>query len=79
VQVWSEDTVVVHTIGGRELKVDIFRPATISSPVPGLLFLPGGGWQTANRQGLEFDDAIADAMVLFMTRYVPVRQPVTTA
>src|ERR671924_917084 len=48
-----EENVVVHNVGGRELKVDIFRPANTSGPVPGLLFLPGGGWQTATRAPLK--------------------------
>ena len=49
----SEENVVVHRAGGREIKVDIFRPANPSGPVQGLLFLPGGGWQTANRAPLK--------------------------
>jgi acetyl esterase/lipase len=49
----SEEEVVVHHVGGRELKVDVFRPAQASGPVQGLLFLPGGGWQTANRAPLK--------------------------
>jgi len=44
-----EENVVIHTVAGRALTVDIFRPADTTGPVPGLLFLPGGGWQTANR------------------------------
>ena len=48
-----EENVVVHHVGGRELKVDIFRPANTPGPVQGLLFLPGGGWQTANRAPLK--------------------------
>src|SRR5262245_18926063 len=48
-----EENVVVHNVGGRELKVDIFRPANTAGPVPGLLFLPEGGWQTANRAPLK--------------------------
>jgi acetyl esterase/lipase len=49
----SEEEVVVHHFGGRELKVDVFRPVNPSGPVQGLLFLPGGGWQTANRAPLK--------------------------
>src|SRR5262245_51588718 len=44
-----EKNVLVHTVGGRALHVDIFRPTRTPGPVQGLLFLPGGGWQTANR------------------------------
>jgi acetyl esterase/lipase len=48
-----EENVVIYHVGGRELKVDIFRPENTPGPVPGLLFLPGGGWQTANRAPLK--------------------------
>jgi acetyl esterase/lipase len=48
-----EENVVVHSIGGHEVKVDIFRPESTLGPVQGLLFLPGGGWQTANRAPLK--------------------------
>lgn len=48
-----EENVVVHNVGGRALTVDIFGPANPSGPVQGLLFLPGGGWQTANRVPLK--------------------------
>jgi acetyl esterase/lipase len=48
-----EENIVVHDVGGREIKVDIFRPANAAGLVPGLLFLPGGGWQTANRAPLK--------------------------
>jgi acetyl esterase/lipase len=48
-----EANVVVHTVAGRALQVDIFRPAHTSGPVPGLLFLPGGGWRTANREPIK--------------------------
>jgi acetyl esterase/lipase len=52
-QVRIEENVVVHDVGGRELKVDIFRPESPAGPVQGLLFFPGGGWQTANRAALK--------------------------
>jgi len=44
-----EENVVIQHIAGRALYVDIFRPVNTLGPVQGLLFLPGGGWQTANR------------------------------
>jgi len=47
------ENVVIDNLGGRALHVDIFRPANNPGPVPGLLFLPGGGWQTANRAPLK--------------------------
>ncbi len=48
-----EENVIVHNVGGRALRVDIFRPENPPGPVQGLLFLPGGGWQTANRAPLK--------------------------
>jgi acetyl esterase/lipase len=48
-----EENVIIHTIAGRALTVDIFRPVDTQGLVPGLLFLPGGGWQTANRAPLK--------------------------
>lgn len=47
-----EENVVIAKVGNRELKVDIFRPANTSSPVPGVLFLPGGGWRNCDRAAL---------------------------
>jgi acetyl esterase/lipase len=48
-----EESIVVSRPEGRDLKVDIFHPASASGPVPGLLFLPGGGWRTADRTPLK--------------------------
>ena len=48
-----EENVVIYHVGGRELTVDIFRPVDPPGPVQGLLFLPGGGWQTARRAPLK--------------------------
>jgi acetyl esterase/lipase len=48
-----EENVVIHTVGERALTVDIFRPENPPGLVPGLLFLPGGGWQTATRAPLK--------------------------
>ena len=47
-----EEGVVVGTGGGRDLKADILRPANQSGPVPGILFLPGGGFRNADRAPL---------------------------
>ena len=47
-----EENVVVGKGGGRELKADVFRPAAAPGLVPGFLFLPGGGWRTADREPL---------------------------
>ena len=44
-----QENVVVGKGGERDLKVDVFSARTLSIPVPGLLFLPGGGWRNADR------------------------------
>ena len=48
-----EENVEVRPVAGRTLHVDIFSPATPPGPVPSLLFLPGGGWRTADRAPLK--------------------------
>jgi acetyl esterase/lipase len=48
-----EENVVVSRPEGRDLRVDVFHPDSASKPVPGLLFLPGGGWRTADRTTLK--------------------------
>ena len=48
-----EENVVVPSTDGYELRVDVARPADSSVPAPALLFLPGGGWVTANRELLK--------------------------
>lgn len=48
-----EENVVVGKAGERDLMVDVFRPANPSGLVPGLLFLPGGGWRNADRAPLK--------------------------
>ena len=48
-----EENVVVQTVGERPLCVDIFYPKDAAGPVPSLLFLPGGGWRTADRTPLK--------------------------
>ena len=47
-----EENVVVANAGGRELKVEVFRPANPTGPVIGILMLPGGGWRNADRSPL---------------------------
>ena len=50
--VYIEQNVVVAKGGKRDVSVDIVRPAGTSGLVPGILFLPGGGWNTADRTPL---------------------------
>jgi acetyl esterase/lipase len=48
-----EENIVASSPEGRDLRVDIFHPDNASGPVGGLLFLPGGGWRTADRTPLK--------------------------
>ena len=52
-RVTVEENVVVPSTDGYELRVDISRPANSSGSAPALLFLPGGGWVSANREPLK--------------------------
>ena len=47
-----ERNVVVGNFGGIDLTVDVARPSDTDGPAPALLFLPGGGWLTADRSPL---------------------------
>ena len=47
-----ERNVIVGNFGGIDLTVDVARPADTDGPSPALLFLPGGGWLTADRSPL---------------------------
>lgn len=51
-QVSLERNVVVGNFGGIDLTVDVARPADMDGTAPALLFLPGGGWLTADRSPL---------------------------
>ena len=48
-----EENVLVTSADGYELGVDIARPANSDGNAPGLLFLPGGGWVSANHELLK--------------------------
>ncbi len=48
-----EENLVIGNFGGIDLAVDVSRPANAAGYAPGLLFLPGGGWATANREPLK--------------------------
>ncbi len=46
-----ETDVVATTVGGHDLKVDIFYPGENANGL-GILFMPGGGFRIANKAGL---------------------------
>ncbi|SVB09447.1 uncharacterized protein METZ01_LOCUS162301, partial [marine metagenome] len=43
-----ETDVVATTVGGHDLKVDIFHPGENANGV-GIIFMPGGGFRIANK------------------------------
>ena len=47
-----DENVLVARVGEKELRAEVFRPASQSEPVPGILMLPGGGWRNADRSPL---------------------------
>ena len=47
-----EENVLVATVGGRDLKADVYSPANPPRPVIGILMLPGGGWRNCDRSPL---------------------------
>ena len=52
-EVKLDEDIAVGRAGDRNLMVDVFRPARPSGLVPGILFLPGGSWFTANRSNIK--------------------------
>lgn len=46
--------IVFHKVGGIEIKMDIFRPENLekSKPLPGILFIHGGGWLGMSRKDI---------------------------
>ncbi|MCF6285898.1 MAG: alpha/beta hydrolase [Candidatus Hydrogenedentes bacterium] len=46
-----EETDIVYGMGGdTELKLDLYSPKNLSGPVPGMIFIHGGGWSSGKRQ-----------------------------
>lgn len=50
-EIRTEMDVTAVSVEGRDLNVDVFHPAGNANGV-GIVFLPGGGFRTANRAGL---------------------------
>ena len=48
----TENDVLVGIANGRELRADVFRPESVEGPLPGILLLPGGGWQRCVRASM---------------------------
>ena len=41
-------------VGDRPLQLDLYSPAAAAGPVPGLIFIHGGGWQMGNRSDYKY-------------------------
>lgn len=41
-------------VGERALLLDLYSPAKLDAPVPGLIFIHGGGWQEGNKRDYKF-------------------------
>ncbi len=41
-------------VGERALLLDIYRPAKLDKPVPGLIFIHGGGWKSGNKKDYQY-------------------------
>ena len=52
-EVKVDEDIKIGRVGDRHLMVDVFRPSHACGLIPGILFLPGGSWFTANRVGLK--------------------------
>ena len=48
-----EENVMVASADGFQLGVDIARPSDSDGNDPGVLFLPGGGWVSADHKPLK--------------------------
>ena len=44
-----ERDLVYARYGARELKLDLYRPESAEGPLPGVVFIHGGGWSGGNR------------------------------
>jgi len=46
----EQTDIVYGTGGGTDLKLDLYTPENLSGPVPGIIFIHGGGWRSGKRQ-----------------------------
>ena len=50
----EEKDIVYGTGGGESLALDLYSPEALSAPVPGIIFIHGGGWRSGEVQDCEF-------------------------
>ena len=53
-QIKEEQNIVYGTGGGTPLELDLYSPDYLSGPVPGIIFIHGGGWRSGKRQDYKF-------------------------
>ena len=53
-EIKEETNIVYGTGGGNPLELDLYSPDYLSGPVPGIIFIHGGGWRTGKRQDYKF-------------------------
>jgi len=46
----AEKGIVYGTGGGTDLALDLYAPEHLDGPVPGIIFIHGGGWRSGKRQ-----------------------------
>ena len=44
-----DNDITYATYGTRELKLDLYRPASGSGPFPGIVFIHGGRWELGDK------------------------------
>jgi acetyl esterase/lipase len=49
----EKTTHVFETIDGQSLSLNLFRPLQITTPLPGILIIHGGSWQSGDREEFE--------------------------
>ena len=62
-----ERDIVFGTGGGRDLKLNLFRPKSGNGPFPGIVFIHGGGWRNGSPTAFE-----RQALRLASTGYVAI-------
>lgn len=50
----EETDIVYGTGGGENLALDLYTPENLTGPVPGVIFIHGGGWRSGKRQDYKF-------------------------
>jgi len=52
--VTEEKDIEYGRVGSKPLQLDLYRPAQLGAPVPGLIFIHGGGWKMGSRTDYKY-------------------------